>query len=383
VQGGRGRRRHARQAETVAAEMGSTPKRGATRRPVRAASHDGPTLSERLIREYVPQHARTESSIRVLDEEVEGGPQGQQKPEEITAAPEVIFDGTWGEPVVDDCCAGGACGAHGCLIPCPSLCWDNLELFGGAQGFTGPVNRGETGSFGFNEGLNWGGPLPCLLGGAVGMQLGARAVHSNLSGAEFTGGERNQVFVTAGGFRRVDWGLQGGVVLDYLHEDWYLDANLLQLRGELSWVYPCQHELGFWFTANTQHDNVVSTLTVNNQTTTSNERLQATDLYAFFYRHRLAGGGASGRVFAGFTGESDGLLGAETLVPINDCWSLQSGFTYLVPEESSSANGHVEESWNFGLSVVWRPGGGANSGGGYYRPLFDVAHNGNFMVDRR
>jgi hypothetical protein len=35
--------------------------------------------------------------------------------------------------------------------------------------------------------------------------------------------------------------------------------------------------------------------------------------------------------------------------------------------------------------VVWRPGGGAMSCGGnnYYRPLFDVAHNGNFMVDRR
>jgi hypothetical protein len=215
------------------------------------------------------------------------------------------------------------------------------------------------------------------------MQFGMRATHSNFSGAESTGDERSQIFVTGGVFRRVDWGFQGGVVVDFLREDWYLEADLVQLRGELSWVYPCRHEIGFWFSTNTQQDTVESRLTEGTTIITTTEELTPTDLYAFFYRHRIdENGTASGRVFAGFTGESDGLIGADLNVPLNDCWAVQSGFTYLIPEESSGSGGHIEESWNFALGLAWRPGGGFMCGRNYYRPLFDVASNGTFMVDR-
>ena len=114
--------------------------------------------------------------------------------------------------------------------------------FGGVQGFTGPANRGGSGSFGFHEGFNWGLPL-----GGLAWQWGANWTQNNFDGSIFTADQRNQILLTAGLFRRVDWGLQGGVVVDYLHDDWYTTANLLQLRGELSWVYPYAHELGFWF----------------------------------------------------------------------------------------------------------------------------------------
>jgi len=277
----------------------------------------------------------------------------------------------------------GPCGHYGgCFLPCPSLCLQNLEMFVGSHGFTGPANRGETASFGFSEGANWGAPVPWIGLGELGMQFGFRTAQSNLSGASSTDEQRHQTFVTGGLFRRCDWGFQGGLVVDYLHETWYFDADLIQLRGELSWLYPCRHEIGFWFSTSTQRESIVSTLDMSNQRTTANEVLSPTDLYAFFYRHRLDDcGSANGRFYAGFTGKGDGLIGADLQTPFNDCWAIQSGFTYLIPQESRGDDGHVEESWNFAISVAWRPRGGFLSQN-YYRPLFNVADNGTFMVDR-
>ncbi len=320
------------------------------------------------------------SSVRVLDEPKAADP-------ETTPGlpPEVIFEGE-GEPWIGEetCGCSGPCGHHGgCLIPCPDLCFRNLDIVIGTQGFTGPSNRGETASFGFHEGVNWGAPIPCFGCGELGMQFGMRTAQSNLSGSEYTQNERHQVFVTGGLFRRVDWGFQGGIVVDYLHEDWYYEADLIQLRGELSWLYPGNHEIGCWFTSSTQTEDIESLVLVDDVETTVNEALNPTDLYAFFYRHRLDDCSAtSGRMYAGFTGKGDGLLGADLQLPFNDCWAFQSGVTYLIPKESTGETGHVEESWNFGMSMVWRPGGGFLSQN-YYRPLFNVADNGSFMVDRR
>jgi hypothetical protein len=285
-----------------------------------------------------------------------------------------------------DSCSGGACGlggcgdgacGRGCLIPCPWLCFDNIELMAGVSGFTGPNNRGETGSFGFYEGMNWGAPLPCIGCGELGIQLGARAAQANLSGAEFTTNQRDQLFATGGIFRRVDWGFQGGVVVDYMHEDWYAEVDLVQIRAELSWLYPNCHELGAFVTAATDSDQAPSLV----NSVIINETFESTDLYAFFYRHRHDSG--DWRIFAGFTGESDGLLGAEFQNALSDCWAFEGGFTYLLPEEGASARGHEQESWNVGLGLVWYPGRRNARGDDYYRPLFNVADNGSFMVDRR
>lgn len=337
------------------------------------------------VRGYVPAHQRPKPAAYTTSPDTSPkAPSGNAK-----SSPEIVFpdDPTWGEPegepsVASGCLLGGELGCDPCCDPCWGW-WQGLELLGGTQGFTGPANRGETGSFGFHEGVNWGAPLPCFGHGMWGMQFGMRATHSNLSGSSFTAEERQQIFVTGGVFRRVDWGFQAGVVLDYLHEDWYLEADLVQLRGEVSWLYPCHHEIGFWFTANTQKDTVISRFVENGQQTPDEETFQATDLFAFFYRYRVNNcGGATGRLFAGFTGAADGLLGADIQVPINDSWAFQTAFTYLVPDESNTAIGHIEEAWNFGISLAWRPAGGFLTPN-YYRPLLSVADNGTFMVDRR
>ena len=158
---------------------------------------------------------------------------------------------------------------------------------------------GETASFGFHYGLNWGVPVPCMPNQPIGMQLGYRGVSSNYSGASFTEDSRDQSFITAGLFRRVDWGLQGGVVVDILSDKWYYDdLSLTQLRGELSWVFPQCHELGAFFTAGTKTNEVASTMWVNDQQqTTVIEEYEPTDLIAFFYRRRFeAVGGGYGRL---------------------------------------------------------------------------------------
>ncbi len=282
-------------------------------------------------------------------------------------------------------CASGGCGSCSCpmccwiQIPIPTLPLDCVEVFGGVQGFTGPTNRGSTGSFGFHEGANWGFAFPGGPCGQLGSQIGFRATHSNFSGADFTDDNRNQLFLTGGVFRRCDYGVQCGLVLDYLHDDWYFNGDIVQLRGEVSWVYPCRHELGFWFNAGTNRDTVPTvTLTDGVQ----NEVFQATDIYAFFYRHRFNECGANGRVFAGFSGESDALIGANFRLPLSDRAALDAGFSYLLPEEATGAGGNIGESWNIGLSLVWYPGRRTAYGHDHTRPLFGVADNGSMFVDR-
>jgi hypothetical protein len=162
-----------------------------------------------------------------------------------------------------------------------------------------------------------------------------------------------------------------------MHEDWYAEVDLLQIRGELSWLYPNCHEIGLFFTSATDSDQAMSL--VNNVVV--NETFESNHLYAFFYRHRHEAG--DWRVFAGLTGESDGLLGADFQLALNDCWAMEGGFAYLLPEEGTASRGHEQESWNVGLGLVWYPGRRSARGHDYYRPLFNVADNGSFLVDRR
>jgi hypothetical protein len=286
-------------------------------------------------------------------------------------------------------CAGcGSCGGDGCdqccLVACPQIPWDDLTIFGGVQGFTGPKNLGQASSFGFHEGFNWGAPVPCF-NGCLGMQFGARFTQSNLSGASFSPDTRHQMFLTGGFFRRVDWGLQAGVAFDHLSDDWYTNTDLTQVRAEISWVFPCSHELGFWMANSTNEDTAATRIFVNQIPVDGVATWEATDLYAIFYRHQFACyEGANARLFAGFTGESDGLIGADFELPLTTDLALQTGFAYLVPEEAKgpAGIGDQQESWNVGISLVWYPGCGTANCKSYFAPLLNVADNGSFMVDQ-
>ena len=296
------------------------------------------------------------------------------------------------EPVADcgcDACAGApAADCYPLFLPILRVNWSRFDFFAGAMAFKGPMNfanvngvgddRNGSGSFGIYEGFNEGRSLKRWLGWDIAAQLGVRATQSNLSGAEFTGETRNQVFVTWGLFRRVDYGFQYGFVVDYLNEDWYFQGDLTQIRGELSWNTGRCHVFGYQFMASTG-DDTSSTVVRDGSGAIVNGSVtfESTDQYRLFYRRTLNGSGAFD-AFAGWTDRDDGLIGTTLNLPLRQKLGLQTGVTYLVPNGGSNE----EESWNLSLGVVFRPGG-IHGGGRYCRPMFDVADNGTFMMDRR
>ncbi|MCA9268266.1 MAG: hypothetical protein KDA41_07335 [Planctomycetales bacterium] len=268
---------------------------------------------------------------------------------------------------------------------------DNLSVNFGAHGFKGPLNSSFDSSFGFQAGVNLGAALPGNCWG-LGWQVGVQTIGSNFEGLNsnvnpaLPGDDRNQTFFTAGMFRRVDCGLQGGIAYDHLQDDWHYNYSLSQLRGEFSWVHDGWYEFGFFFNASLGSD----TSLYNRQQTRS---AHATDLYALFYRHHFDDCGANwGRIYLGLTGDvhsvdntvsatNNALFGTDMHVGLSDCWALETGFTYSIPGGSNNA-AVLTESWNVGFNLIWYPHG--QTGGtdrGYYRPLFNVADNGTFLVD--
>jgi len=290
------------------------------------------------------------------------------------------------------CGLGRWCGRGGCtwvplclFLPMPPI--DCFEAYGGVQGFTGPANRGGSGSFGFHEGFNWGIPISCCMAG----QFGATWTQNNFDGNYLTPDQRNQVFVTGGLFHRADWGLQGGVVFDYLRDNWDYRADLAQIRAELSWLWCGCNEVGVWAAIGMNDAKdieirrpVFTNTTIRTVNTTST--LEVNDLYALFFRRQFACGG-NGRLFGGFTSHSQGLVGGDATVPINPCWSLRTSFMYVTPGSNNEDDDNARtdprfnrESWNVGISLVWTPCPRNNCCPNYSRPLFNVADNGTFVT---
>lgn len=385
----------------LAVLLGTTP---AWAQAVRSGmNHPNPMRQGVVPAQFVPQHERAGQHTftdEFLGTTARVRPAGNSlapiaMPEELPAGETVVEGGPIvGEMIMEegdmmphemgDACE---CGGAGCGL-CQQGIWAVLcearqrtEWFYGATGFTGPVNRGSSGSFGFEGGFNTGSPL---FGGwrGLGVQGGVGGTVTNFNGSDITHDQRNQVFVTLGLFRRVDWGLQGGVVVDHVHDDWYANVDLSQLRGEFSWVVPQGSELGFLFAASNDDDIVDGVLQTGTALpTTIRETWTVNDYYAIFLRHTFCEGGYV-KAFAGWTGSSDGILGAEGYVPLNDNWSLRHSYTYIIPQEGPIDGGHEQECWNLSMQLVWQPCGRSQCGKDYYRPLFNVANNGTMFIQR-
>jgi hypothetical protein len=133
--------------------------------------------------------------------------------------------------------------------------------------------------------------------------------------------------------------------------------------------------LGVWFASNVSED----TISFRNQV----ETYDTQDIVAAFYRmpslnHALG----RWRLYAGLTGNSDGIVGTDFRVPLPGTWALEPEFTYVIPDESAAEGGHRHEAWNVGFNLVWYPGRGVNGVNPSNLPLFDVAGNGS-MISRR
>ncbi len=282
----------------------------------------------------------------------------------------------------DSCSVATTCdaGPYGCNGACGGQCVrcvDSMAIGLGVHGFKNGLNRGESGSFGFQESVNWGTPVTIF---GMNTQIGFRATQSDFNGAGFTTESRDQFFVTAGLFKRCYHGWQGGFVFDFMREDWYTEADLAQVRGELSYAVPNGSSVGVLFASAVNEEE--STSVVDGQTLT--ETWTTHDTFAFFYkvqsnRHRRG----QWRVFAGFTGESDGFVGSDFKIPLAGTWSLEPEFTYVVPDEPTGRGGIDNEAWNVALNLVWYPGrarGDLNLAG---MPMLDVAGNGSMITRRK
>lgn len=294
-----------------------------------------------------------------------------------------------GEPTCgcgEPSCGVADCGS--CVAPegpdywCFPIClprFKELTFWGGVHGFTSPrdydFDRSES-NFGFQEGINISGraPLVGLLFPQLSYQLGYQAVQSQLSGTTTSTTDRSQQFATAGVFRRVPTGMQFGVVWDLMHDDKDVDTELNQVRYEISLKSPAGREFGFWG-ANPTSDDLV---TVGNESAL----YQTVDQYALFYRWNC-GRGYEYRLWGGGTGDGEGLFGGEFYAALNDRWSLQTGFNYMIPEQDPGPAAVAEEGWNIGINLVWHMGYRAKQGfNSPFRPLFGVADNGWMFVDQ-
>ncbi|GIW98876.1 MAG: hypothetical protein KatS3mg111_2209 [Pirellulaceae bacterium] len=284
-----------------------------------------------------------------------------------------------------------ACGATSpcqCHPECYLIDWRRADVYVGVSGFKTPSNYLSTGvnsdgqidgSFGFQEGINFGSRIPGFCYGEFGGQIGVRFIHTDLEGSTAGTDNRHQAFVTAGLFRRVDYGWQGGLVADYLRDEWFFQAELLQLRGQLSFVSSPCHELGFQFTSSQKTRAIDLTLADGTQVST---RLATLDTYRFFYRLRCGPQARSDAyLYAGWSEDSDGLLGAHLATPLQGSCGLVTAWDYLIPSDQSTSP-FTNEGWNLSIALHWTPCRLFGGGRDYYRPLFDVADNGSMFTKR-
>lgn len=293
---------------------------------------------------------------------------------------------------------GGGCGdpcGMNCCSPCNGCCFlfnprTNVEVFAGAHAFRGIANLDSSGSFGFYEGFLFSGPVPCVPGEALSWEFGGMFSQTDFEGSPYTDNQRSQAFATAGLFRRVDWGLQGGAVVDFMNDNWYATTNLFQVRGEIGWVYPAGHELGLWASRGLNKSGDTANVVFQGAAISGDIGSEPIDLYTAYYRRTFCEGGDA-RVFGGFTDHSQAIVGADFRVPVTCNWGFQGGFTYLIPsgEYDRTTTGVLrfedvpEDAWNVNFGIVWSFGGKMRDKCNYHRALLPVANNGTFFMDRR
>lgn len=334
-------------------------------------------------------------SVQPFVEDAPPGPPG--------SGPEDYGDGTYVEGPMDPQLDGGpflsepSCGGCGQCDQCAGRCYmkragdclrcaaargafcENWDLFTGKQGFKGPVDQGVNGDFGFHVGANWAFPLVDRWG--LGYQIGGNLVLSDFEGHSGPlEHRRSQFFVTSGLFHRAVCGngLQGGAVLDYLRDDFYIQMDMVQIRAEVSYLY-CYHEVGFWGAFHTNTSTHLGSFSPDEPLETFS--FQANNQYNLFYRYQFCNGTFC-RTWMGLSGHGDGIFGSDATVYISQRLGLVATYNYLLPRNDPTIPNNVKESWNLTISMVWYPGYRCpDSWHNPYRPLFYVADNG-WMLQR-
>jgi len=269
----------------------------------------------------------------------------------------------------------------------------DLTASAGVTAFENEANLGLFGNFGFNEYINWSMPFWNAFG--VGWQLGVRGTQTSYGSSSVTlpGGDvlasrsRNQTFVSTGFFTRAfeGRGLQGGAVYDYLHDSYFDNVDLAQIRAEVSYVWG-YHELGFWGAFNSQ-ESTGFLKSVKEES--AKARASTVHVYTAFYRVQF-GDANEWKMWGGASAQGQGYIGSTLRAPMSRSLGLEGTFAYLMPGRSENVQVTNQQgtfdatftpmAWNLGINLVYYPAGRSRrSLSSPYRPLFDVADNGTMM----
>lgn len=266
--------------------------------------------------------------------------------------------------------------------PVSSWLFDNLSVFSGARVFNDDINLRHKGSFSFEAGANWAGPLivPLRLSG----QLGGQVVYSNLNSSSMMPNyyfedkqTRTQYFVTGGLFKRMEsFPLQVGIVYDWYLDETYESIQLGQIRTDLSVWTQTGIELGFRGTFPTNS----KTVTLNHYDPFTNEiwhsryDIEPRTFYSLYGKiNHLTG--ANGMLTGGLSERGDFHCGLEYEVPITNCITAKSGISYTYLDGHHAVSNEKRENWDFWLTFVFYPHGRTSNGiHNPLRPLFDVAN---------
>ena len=370
---------------------------------VRATSGPGmyQARSRTISNRYQPRFMQSAPGAQDSAEAVTAQPVIPQN-ETIVGAPVedmIIADGGYIDGgFTDDCCGAGCsdgrCGGCGPLYDPRDCgvnkdCWIgglggilcNSEYFAGVQAFKHQQFQDPQGlpspencSFGYHFGFNSGLPLYNLTCGLVSGQVGMNFVRSNLNDGVLPTGNREQVFITAGLFRRVDYGLQFGAVADILNEEYVSELELVQVRSELSWVWAAGSNAGFRFTRGVQD----ATSPVGGAFLPSISA-QAMDTYTLFYRMDVCHGGYA-ECYIGASDEQHTIFGGDYDLPLTPRTALYASFNYLSPKDELRLTDN--EAWNIQMGLTYRPRA-LDWYKFYHRPLFKVADNGTMVQSRK
>jgi hypothetical protein len=259
---------------------------------------------------------------------------------------------------------------------------DNLSLFVGLDGSKGPEDLGINANFGARGAVNWGYPLLENIG--LGVQLGtavnyARTAVRVLRSIDGTR-ERTQSFTTVGLFERTDFGLNCGLVYDFLYESYYRSLDLGQWRGQLGYDVGSNDEVGLWGTLEDHGDSAK----VGGQAFHLLPILQGN----LFWKHIWSNEAAT-RIWIGLAEEHGRFVlvapgnssvhhpivfGADVYIPLSERLAIFGEANFITPNDT----GTVTATFGF----AFYPGGGVKQAGrSRFAPLLPVANNATFAVD--
>ena len=181
---------------------------------------------------------------------------------------------------------------------------------------------------------------------------------------------RKQYFVTAGIFHRADacCGFQWGIAYDFLHDIYYQNSNLQQIRSETSYVIDDVYEVGYYGAYGVGTDRVFDGQAGSHRHVRPlrppqlrERRRRAGMGRRHRQRRRPAGRRSVGSAGKGFCLGEPGQLHDPQARP-----------------QVRPAQAH--ESWGLVAQLVWYPGQNARcQQQNPYRPMFNVADNSLFM----